>query len=101
MTATEKLRLLLILLFTWFKSKGEREVKNLLIDSIRKDLLPVDKLSVEVTEVYIDAPHVVTNHDSINDAMTRVETVRDNEKLHTIHMRRGTDIIYTWKINQS
>lgn len=99
MNTTEKLRLLLILLFTWFKSKGEREVKTLLIESIRKDLLPADRLSIEVTEVYVDAPHVVTNHNSIADAMTRIETIRDKEKLHTVHMKRGAEIIYTWKIN--
>ena len=99
MSTSEKLKLLTILLFTWFKSKGEREVKQLLIESLRKDLLPADRLSIEVTEVYVDAPHVVTNHNSIADAMDRVETVREKEKLHAIHMRRGTEIIYTWKIN--
>lgn len=99
MNTTEKLKLLTILLFTWFKSKGEKEVKRLLIDSIRKDLIPPEQLSIELTEVYVDAPHIVTNHNTVADAMDRVEAVRDKEKLHAIHMRRGTEIIYTWKIN--
>lgn len=99
MNTTEKLKLLTILLFTWFKSKGEREVKRLLIDSLRKDLLPDEQLSVVVTEVYVDAPHVVTNHNNVKDAMDRVETVRDKEKLNAIHMQRGSEIIYSWKIN--
>lgn len=99
MEIKEKLKLLTILLFTWFKSKGEKEVKRLLIDSLIKDLTPEDKKPVEVTEVYIDAPHIVTTYSNIGDAMARVEKVRDNEKLHAIHMARGKDIIYTWKLS--
>lgn len=97
MNTTEKLRLLLILLFTWFKSKGEKEVKRLLIESIRKDLTPREQLPLELTEVYIDKPHVKTTHQSWPDVMERIEKVRQNEFLYAIHVTRGGEIEYTWQ----
>lgn len=101
MSSNEKLKLLLILLLTFFKSKGEKEVKRLLIDSIKKDLQPKDKLPLVVTAVYLDNPHKITEHDTWGDVMTRIEILKEHAVkkefvISAIHVTQGGDIQYTW-----
>src|SRR5690606_26161951 len=97
MTPENKLTALDILRRMPFKTKSEKEAQRMLIDSIKKDLIPREQLPLELTEVYIDKPHVKTTHQSWPDVMDRIEKVRQNEFLYAIHVTRGGEIEYTWQ----
>jgi hypothetical protein len=97
MTPENKLTALDILRRILFKSRSEKEAQRMLIDSIKKDLIPREQLPLELTEVYIDKPHVKTTHQSWPDVMDRIEKVRQNEFLYAIHVTRGGEIEYTWQ----
>lgn len=99
MTTDQKIQTLDILRRIPFYAKtgDEKQAQQMLIDSIKKDLIPREQLPLELTEVYIDKPHVKTTHQEWPDVMERIEKVRQNEFLYAIHVTRGGEIEYTWQ----
>jgi len=100
MTTKDKLILLVIMLFSWFKGKSQKELQALTIESLKKDLKPREKLPLVLTEVYIDAPHVITEYSSWPDVMGRIEKVREKEKIYATHVTIGGEIEYSWQKQQ-
>lgn len=98
MNTDQKISALQILTRMPFKNKGEKEAQKMLIDSIKKELIPEDSLPLILTEVYRDAPHVQTTHKSFPEVMDRVEAIRKKDKLHSIHVTQGKKTLYTWSI---
>ncbi|MDR2274364.1 MAG: hypothetical protein LBF27_25880 [Sphingobacterium sp.] len=97
MTTKDKLTLLVIMLFSWFKSKSKKELNRLVIESLKMDLRPKDELPLVLTEVYVDAPHIITEYKTWPDAMARIEKVRDKEKIYAVHVTIAGEIEYTWQ----
>ncbi|GEM_PF-6599269 len=97
MTTKEKLILLVIMIFSWFKGKSKKELQALTIESLKKDLKPREALPLVLTEVYIDAPHVITEYTTWPDVMGRIEKVREKEKIYAAHVTIGGEIEYSWQ----
>lgn len=97
MNIQEKLNALSILANIWFKSKSAREAQELVIKSLKEELAPKDTLPLVLTEVFVDAPHVVTNYNTWPEVMNRIELVKEKENLYSIHVVRGGEIEYTWE----
>ena len=97
MTPENKLTALDILRRILFKSKSEKEAQQMVIAAIKKDLTPREQLPLELTEVYVDKPHVYTSHRTWPEVMDRIEKVRQNEFLYAIHVTRAGEIEYTWQ----
>lgn len=99
MTTDQKIQTLDILRRIPFYSKTakERQTQAALIVALNKDLTPKEELPLEMTEVYIDAPHIKTTHQSWPEVMTRVEKSRENEAIYAIHVTRGGELEYSWE----
>lgn len=97
MTPTDKLTALSILSRKLFPTKEERGLHEAVIASLMNDLTPKELLPLTVTEVYRDAPHIITTHGTIAEAMTRIDKVRGNEKIYAVHVTRGEEVEYTWE----
>lgn len=99
MTTDQKIQTLDILRRIPFYAKTDNEkiTQAAIIAALNKDLTPKEELPLEMTEVFVDAPHIKTTHRNWPEVMTRVEKARENEAIYAIHVTRGGEIEYTWE----